>query len=140
MRTPAPRAAPLAPPVALPIGRRSALVLALTSAIGVLMLLWPLLLDVDPGTDRVDPPFLFLILLPLVLAVVLAEMSEGGIDSRVLAILGVLSAVNAILRLLSAGTAGLELIFFLLILAGRVFGAGFGTGAPFTRSKRRTRR
>ena len=43
-----------------------------------------------------------------------------------LAILGVLSAVNAILRGVSAGTGGVELVFFLLILAGRVFGPGFG--------------
>jgi len=38
----------------------------------------------------------------------------------------VLAAIGTILRPLSAGTAGFELIFFLLILAGRVFGAGFG--------------
>jgi energy-coupling factor transport system substrate-specific component len=44
----------------------------------------------------------------------------------VLAILGVLSAVNAILRGISPGSAGVELTFFLLILAGRVFGPGFG--------------
>lgn len=112
---------------AVPLRARSRLVLALASLIGLLMLAWPLLLDVDPAsTDRVDPPFLFLALLPLILAVVLAEMSEGGMDARVLAILGVLSAVNAVLRLVSAGTAGLELVFFLLILGGRVFGAGFG--------------
>ena len=43
-----------------------------------------------------------------------------------LAILGVLSAVNALMRALGAGTAGIELVFFLLILAGRVFGPGFG--------------
>ena len=73
-----------------------------------------------------DPPFLFLALLPVVIAVVLAEISEGGLDPRVLAILGVLSAVNAILRGISAGTGGIELVFFLLILAGRVFGPGFG--------------
>ena len=45
-----------------------------------------------------DPPFLFLLLLPVVIAVVLAEISEGGMDPRVLAVLGVLSAVNALLR------------------------------------------
>ncbi|UMG94650.1 ECF transporter S component [Nocardioides sp. TF02-7] len=90
-----------------------------------MMIGWPLLLEADP-TDRVDPPFLFLALLPLVLAVVLAEVSEGGMDARVLAVLGVLSAVNAVLRGVSAGTAGLELVFFLLILGGRVFGPGFG--------------
>jgi len=111
---------------AVPLGLRSTLVLTVTSVIGLLMLAWPLLLDVDPSAQRVDPPFLFLGLLPVILAVVLAELSEGGMDARVLAILGVLSAVNAVLRLLSAGTAGLELVFFLLILGGRVFGAGFG--------------
>nr|WP_091110676.1 ECF transporter S component [Nocardioides psychrotolerans] len=90
-----------------------------------MMLLWPLLLRV-PDDARIDPPFLFLALLPVVIAVVLAELSEGGMDARVLAILGVLSAMNAVLRMLSAGTAGVELVFFLLILGGRVFGAGFG--------------
>jgi len=113
--------------VAVPLAARSGIVLAIVSVIGVLMLLWPLLIDVDPGAgERVDPPFLLMLLLPVILAVVLAEMSEGGMDARVLAILGVLTAVNAVLRLLSAGTAGLELIFFLLVLGGRVFGPGFG--------------
>lgn len=111
---------------AVPLRLRSGVVLAITSVIGLLMLAWPLLLDVPADTERVDPPFLFLLLLPVILGVVLAEMSEGGMDARVLAVLGVLSAVNAVLRLVSAGTAGLELVFFLLILGGRVFGAGFG--------------
>ncbi|QDH11259.1 ECF transporter S component [Nocardioides dongxiaopingii] len=92
-----------------------------------MMLCWPLLVRVAPGSEsRIDPPFLFLVLLPVVIAVVLAEMSEGGMDSRVLAVLGVLAAINALMRVLSAGTAGVELVFFLLILSGRVFGAGFG--------------
>jgi energy-coupling factor transport system substrate-specific component len=110
---------------AVSLSRRSALVLGVASLAGLMMLCWPLLLDVPAG-DRVDPPFLFLALLPIVIAVVLAEVSEGGLDPRVLAILGVLSAVNAILRGVSAGTGGIELVFFLLILAGRVFGPGFG--------------
>lgn len=110
---------------AVPLSRRSALVLGVASLGGLMMLAWPLLLKV-PEHARVDPPFLFLALLPIVIAVVLAEISEGGMDPRVLAILGVLSAVNALLRGVSAGTAGVELVFFLLILAGRVFGPGFG--------------
>ncbi len=111
---------------AVPLRSRSAVVLALTSVVGLMMLGWPLLLEVGPDEARVDPPFLFLALLPLLLAVVLAELSEGGLDARVLAILGVLSAVNAVLRGVSAGTTGIELVFFLLILGGRVFGPGFG--------------
>ena len=100
-------------------------VLAVASVAGLMMLGWPLLLGC-PSRARVDPPFVFLALLPLVIVVVLAELTEGGMDARVLAMLGVLTAVNAILRGLGAGTAGIELVFFLLILAGRVFGPGFG--------------
>ncbi len=110
---------------AVPIAPRSALVLGVASVAGLMMLAWPLLLRV-PEHTRVDPPFLFLGLLPVVIAVVLAEISEGGMDPRVLAVLGVLSAVNAVLRGLSPGTAGIELVLFLLILAGRVLGPGFG--------------
>ena len=108
---------------AVRVSPRSALVLVVASAAGVAMLCWPLLLRVH-GSTRVDPPFLFLALLPVVLAVVLAELNEGGLDPRVLAVLGVLSAVNAVLRSVSPGTGGIELTFFLLILAGRVFGPG----------------
>ena len=110
---------------AVPLSRRSAAVLAVASLGGLMMLVWPLLVRVQPG-ERVDPPFLFLALVPVVIAVMLAELSEGGLDTRVLAVLGVLSAVIAVLRGLSAGTGGIELVFFLLILAGRVFGPGFG--------------
>ncbi len=104
---------------------RSAVILTTASIAGLIMLIWPLLVRVEAGT-RLQPPFLFLLLLPLVLAVVLAELNEGGMDARVLALLGVLTAINAVLRGVSAGTGGVELVFFLLILAGRVFGPGFG--------------
>jgi energy-coupling factor transport system substrate-specific component len=110
----------------LPLGRRSAVVLGLASVAGLLMFVWPLLLVPDPTAAEVTPPFLFMALLPVVVVVVLAELSEGGMDARSMALLGVLTAVNAALRSLSAGVAGVELVFFLLILAGRVFGPGFG--------------
>ena len=112
-------------PSAIRVSGRSAAVLTVASLAGLMMLCWPLLLKASPG-DRVDPPFLFLALLPVIVAVVLAELTEGGLDPRTLAILGVLSAANAVLRGLSPGTSGIELAFFLLILAGRVFGPGFG--------------
>ena len=117
--------APTRPPKAVPLTKRSVVVLGIASVAGLMMLCWPLLVQVPDG-GTVSPPFLFLALLPVVIAVMLAEVSEGGLDPRVLAILGVLTACNAVLRGLSAGTAGVELVFFLLILAGRVFGPGFG--------------
>jgi energy-coupling factor transport system substrate-specific component len=92
---------------------------------GLMMLVWPFLVR-QPEGGQVGPPFVFLALLPVVIVVVLAEVTEGGLDPRVLAVLGVLSAVNAVLRGLSPGTGGIELVFVLLILAGRVFGPGFG--------------
>ena len=82
---------------AVPLSGRSAVVLGVASVAGLMMLGWPLLVQV-PEQAHVDPPFLFLLLLPVVIAVVLAEISEGGMDPRVLAVLGVLSAVNALLR------------------------------------------
>lgn len=110
---------------AIPLSWRSGLVMAVASLAGLVMLCWPLLVDVEDGA-QFQPPFVFMLLLPAVVLVVLAEVSEGGIDARVLALLGVLSALNAVLRALSAGVAGVEFVFFLLVLAGRVFGPGFG--------------
>ena len=110
---------------AVPLSRRAVVVLALASVGGLMMLVWPLLVR-EPAGGQVGPPFVFLALIPVVIVVILAEVTEGGLDPRVLAVLGVLSAVNAVLRGLSPGTAGVELVFFLLILAGRVFGPGFG--------------
>ena len=104
---------------------RSVVILIIASVIGLITLLWPLLLD-DPSSTRVQPPFVFLALLPIVVAVVLAELSQGGLDPRILAILGVLTAIDAVLRGISAGTSGVELVFFLIILAGRVYGPAFG--------------
>ena len=83
----------------------------------------------SPGsvvTASTVAPFIFGAALLLVLTVVLTEMADGGIDAKALALLGVLSALGAALRPLSAGTAGVELIFFLLVLAGRAYGPGFG--------------
>ena len=110
---------------AVPLSRRSAVVIAIASVAGLMMLVWPLLVR-QPAGETVGPPFVFLLLLPVVIVVVLTEVTEGGVDPRVLAVLGVLSAITAVLRGISPGTAGVELVFFLLILAGRVFGAGFG--------------
>jgi energy-coupling factor transport system substrate-specific component len=116
--------------VAARLGPRSALFLTLASVAGLLMFVWPLLLRPEPDVLRaggeVAPPFVFLLLLPVVVLVVVAELTEDGMDSKALAMLGVLTAVNAALRPLGGGLAGVELVFFLLVLAGRVFGPGFG--------------
>ena len=106
---------------------RSTLAVALVSVAGLIAFLWPLFAGAQSSiTQNGEAPLVFGLMLPLLLAVVLAEITEGGLDVKAVAMLGVLSAVGAALRPLGAGTAGLETVFFLLILGGRVFGAGFG--------------
>ena len=112
----------------VPLGWRSTLMLAILTVTGLGMFAWPLLVAASPDgtTPTTTAPFLFIALLPLLFFLVLAQLSEKGLDAKTLALLGVLSAVNAALRPLGAGTNGVETVFFLLILAGRVFGPGFG--------------
>jgi energy-coupling factor transport system substrate-specific component len=47
-------------------------------------------------------------------------------DARTVAMLGVLAAAGVALRPLGTGVAGFEPIFFLLVIAGRAYGPGFG--------------
>lgn len=114
--------------VAVRITPRTAVVLTVANVAGVLMFCWPLFVRVphQAAAHVGDAPFVFMLVLPVLVAIVLAEFAEGGMDAKALAMLGVLSAVNAGLRPLGAGVAGIETVFFLLILAGRVFGPGFG--------------
>lgn len=87
---------------------------------------WPLFLSPAAGVEPLLAPVIFALVLPLILAVVLAEVAGRHLDVKGLALLGVLAAIGAVLRPLSAGTAGVDLIFFVLILGGRCFGAAFG--------------
>lgn len=105
---------------------RAVLALSLASAGGLAAFLWPLVVRPGAVLESTTAPLVFALLLPVLLAVVLAELAEGGIDTKALAMLGVLSAIGAALRPLGAGTGGIEVVFFMLVLGGRVFGAGFG--------------
>lgn len=102
------------------------MVIALAAFIGPAAFFWPFVVAPGKFSSAYAPPLIFETLLVLVLCVVICEIAEGGINSKALAMLGVLSAVNAAIRPPGAGTAGIETVFFLLVLAGRVCGPGFG--------------
>src|SRR6478735_11186218 len=106
--------------------RRSALTVAMGTFVGAVAFLWPFVVAPGKIGSSLAAAPMFGALLILVVAVVFAEIAEGGMDSKAVAMLGVLSAVNAALRPLGAGTAGVETVFFILVLAGHVFGPGFG--------------
>lgn len=109
------------------LGPRAVAALVLISAIGVAAFGWPLLAGPDSGLAHAqDAPWLFAALLPLLVGVVVAMIADAGLDAKAVAMLGVLAAVGAALRPLGAGTAGLEPMFFLMVLSGRVLGPGFG--------------
>ncbi|THV41593.1 ECF transporter S component [Glycomyces buryatensis] len=106
---------------------RGSLAVVLAAGFGLVATAWPLL--ASPGgalTETSSGPWMFALLLPVVTAVVLVQLSDGGMDARAVAMLGVLSAVVAAVRPFGAGAAGVETVFFLIILAGRVFGPAFG--------------
>ncbi|MDZ7676223.1 MAG: ECF transporter S component [Acidimicrobiales bacterium] len=112
---------------AVPVRPRAALAVLLASCAGLVAFGWPLLADADWTLEQSrTAPMNLAGLLLVVLVVVLAELTDDGLDARSVAMLGVLAAMGAALRPLGAGTAGIETMFFLLVIAGRVFGPGFG--------------
>lgn len=113
-------------PTAIRMGLRPVVTIVVASAVGLVAFLWPFVASPGTVSDTVVPPLMFGALLLLVMAVVFSEVASGGIDAKAIAMLGVLSALGAALRPIGAGTAGIETVFFTLVVAGRVFGPGFG--------------
>jgi energy-coupling factor transport system substrate-specific component len=101
----------------------------LVSLIGAAALLWPFLLSAEGRQSAAhahDAPFILMAMVPLLLALCASELARGRLDARAIAVLGILAACGTALRIPSPGVAGLEPIFFLLVLAGRVYGPSFG--------------
>jgi energy-coupling factor transport system substrate-specific component len=110
------------------VGPRSAVTLTLASLVGLVAFLWPLF-TTPRGAENTahagDAPLVLVVLLPLLLAIVVAEIADGLLDAKAVALLGVLAAVGAALRL-PGGVAGFEPMFFVVVVAGRALGRGFG--------------
>lgn len=113
---------------ALPLRPRALTAILAVTLVGIGAFTWPLVLGFsasDSGHSH-DAPWIFLVMLPLLLLVVAAEIAEGGMDAKAVALLGVLAGACAVLRPVTGGVTGVQLMFFLLVPAGRVFGPGFG--------------
>ena len=83
----------------------------------------------EPSSDwfahNNDGPLLMAAVAGLCLLLVVSELGEGVLNSKSLAVLGVLAALAAVLRTITL-PAGANLYFFLVILGGFVFGARLG--------------
>lgn len=95
---------------------------------GAVALLIPFLFasaDHAGSARAADAPWLMAFVTPLLLVVALVEVSRGRMDSRTIAMLGVLAACAAAMRL-PISFAGANLFFFLPMIGGIVYGATFG--------------
>lgn len=112
---------------AIALKPKTYLTLLILAVLSIIIFIWPLIVNPESFlSDDAQAPLYLALVIPLVLAAVIAEISEDGFDVKAVAMLGVLSAMVAIVRPFGAGTAGFEAVFFILILGGRAFGPGFG--------------
>lgn len=72
-----------------------------------------------------DAPLIFVALVVLCLGAVASSLAGRQMNSKVMAVLGVLTAMNAVLRAVP-GPGGFSVMFILPILCGYVYGSTFG--------------
>lgn len=111
-------------------GPRSLAAVILATAVGIIGYGWPFLIRTDSALSNdshsQDAPWIFAVLTVVVLAVVLAALLDGTADAKAIALLGVLAAIGAALRPLGPGVGGIEPMFVVFVLGGRVLGPAFG--------------
>jgi energy-coupling factor transport system substrate-specific component len=108
----------------------NALILGVASLVGVASFLYPFYRPPVQSTGGAmahggDAPFVFGLLILFCLGAVLANLESHHFNSKMVAALGILTAVNAVLRTVP-GPAGFSGIFFLPLLVGYVYGPTFG--------------
>lgn len=107
------------------------LILAIGSVVGLVAFLYPFFLPSLSQSASVssahaqDAPLMTIVVVVLCLAAVLATLGTGEMNSKIVAVLGVLTAANAVLRTVP-GPAGFAAVFMLPILCGYAYGPTFG--------------
>lgn len=113
----------------------SILIYGFSTALGVIALAYPFFIpatveNTPMGLARMGEMSLMLtVLLSLCLVVLLYEAQGQAINTKLIALLGVLVAINAALRFIEVaipGPGGFSPIFFLIILTGYIYGGKFG--------------
>jgi hypothetical protein len=103
----------------------SAWAVSVASVLALGAFAWPFALAATPEGSRVAVSAIALALVPALIVVVSMVLDRSLRSASAIALLGVLSAVGSIVRITTVGVAGVETIFIVLILAGRVLGARF---------------
>jgi energy-coupling factor transport system substrate-specific component len=107
-------------------------ILSLVSAIGIAAFLYPFVrpaaaaaAGAETAAHARDAPLLFAVLIVICLGAVLGNLVGSGLNAKMIAALGVLTAANAVLRAVP-GPAGFSAAFALPILVGYCYGPTFG--------------
>ena len=107
------------------------LILFVASLVGIIAFVYPFFATTlaQTATSNIahaqDAPLMTILLIVLCLGTVMATLGTGEMNSKMVAILGVLTAANAILRAVP-GPAGFAAVFMLPVLCGYAYGATFG--------------
>jgi energy-coupling factor transport system substrate-specific component len=107
----------------------SASLVGVISLLGLASFFYPFFLvlpqaSAEAGT-RGDAPWIFGILMPLLMVLILAELGTQRANAKMIAALGILTAINAVLRI-QIGLGDSPTFFFLPILIGYAYGARWG--------------
>ena len=103
----------------------SAWAIAVASVLALGAFAWPFAIAATPEDSRIAVTAIALALVPALVVVVSMVLDRSLRSASSIALLGVLAAVGSIVRITTVGVAGVETIFIVLILAGRVLGARF---------------
>ena len=103
---------------------RSKISLGVTSIFAFAGFTWPFVAPTQSIAHFAQ--YFFWAAIPAAAFLLIAQLSDSGLDAKSVALLGTLAALLAALRPLGAGAVGIEPMWFLLILAARVFGSAFG--------------
>ncbi len=113
--------------------KRVDVLLIATSALGALLLFWPLFASPESihSWQNIGAPLLTVMIIPAMIALAVSEVIGKSFNTRQLAILAVVTAVAAAVRPLGAGVAGIEPMWIIVIVAGNALGptSGFVVGS-----------
>ena len=108
----------------------SAVLYLAASGLGALTFLYPFFSPTGlDGIEQARTSLTFTLLLVVCLLVLLYEVQRQAANTRLIALLGVLVAINAVLRFVEVaipGPGGFSPIFFLILLTGYAYGGRFG--------------
>jgi energy-coupling factor transport system substrate-specific component len=107
---------------------RSNLLLLIGFISGACALGWPIFASSDSIAtwQQYSGPTLSIILLPIALALIASDLLSQQLNTRTLALVGILTALAVAVRPLGAGVAGIEPMWAVFIIAGRALGAHIG--------------